>query len=114
MKYYMIISTPYGDRFKVDLMTGYFVSRWTLGGKESKFSNTANWKFKAFTHVKRNDRISLEWIQAHPSVVDIINWTWKNGNPQWTVMDIDHGTTREWGNTKYHGVCSVQVITEED
>lgn len=28
----------------------------------------------------------------------------KNGNPKYTLVDVDHGTERIVGNTKYHGV----------
>ncbi len=24
--------------------------------------------------------------------------SYKNGKPKWTVLDVDHGTVRQWGN----------------
>lgn len=112
MKMYLMIYTPYGDRYKVDLMTGDFVSVWALGRSEVNYSADGRWKFKAFSHVKKNDWITLERIQKNPSVVDIIKWRWKNGNPQWTVSDVDCGTHRKWGSTKFHGVCDVRIVKE--
>jgi hypothetical protein len=37
------------------------------------------------------------------------NLLFKNGNPRYTVVDVDHGTQRCWGNTMYHGVRSITV-----
>jgi hypothetical protein len=38
---------------------------------------------------------------------------YKNGNPRWTMRDLDHGTTRTWGNTKYHGIKSIVVLPDD-
>lgn len=32
---------------------------------------------------------------------------YKNGSPRWTLSDLDHGTRRIHGNTKYHGIKSI-------
>jgi hypothetical protein len=33
----------------------------------------------------------------------ITDWTYKNGKPRFTGIDVDHGTTRAWGD----GIVSV-------
>lgn len=64
------------------------------------------WKFLGIQHVKRRDFIPF-WALKKWSAEDFetFQWCYKNGNPQWTVRDLDHGTTREWGNNKYHGIA---------
>lgn len=32
---------------------------------------------------------------------------YKNGSPRWTLSDLDHGTRRIHGNTKYHGIKTI-------
>lgn len=90
------ILTPYGNHYKVD-SNGNIIRTDIKGFKPSK-----QWKFMGLSHVKRPDFIPLSSLT--PKFFDGFNTCWKNGNPQWTVRDWDHGTIREWGNTKYHGV----------
>ena len=63
------------------------------------------WKFLGITHVKKNWFIPfnrlLDFLDSKPDIL------WKNGNPQWTVVDLDHGTTRMWGNTRYRGITAI-------
>jgi len=33
------------------------------------------------------------------------SFRFKNGNPKYTIVDLDHGTKRIHGNTKYHGIA---------
>jgi hypothetical protein len=39
-----------------------------------------------------------DWDDARLSSID---WTYKNGKPRYTLRDLDHGTTREWGEMVY-------------
>lgn len=89
------ILTPYGDHYKID-ENGNIIRMDIEGFKASE-----QWKFLGLSHVKRNDFIPFERIT--PEFLETFKLCWKNGNPQWTVRDLDHGTTREWGNEKYHG-----------
>jgi hypothetical protein len=89
------ILTPYGMHYKAD-KNGNII-RMDIEG----FEASANWKFLGLSHVKRNDFIPFELIT--PEFLKTFEPCWKNGNPQWTVRDLDYGTVREWGNTKYHG-----------
>lgn len=102
---YMYIYTPYGNKYVVDLETGNITHfRWS---ESPVFSG--GWKFKGIQHVKKSEFISLETIKNNPKILDEINLTYKNGNPQYTVRDVDHGTVREWGNTKHHGISSISL-----
>ena len=35
---------------------------------------------------------------------------YKNGNPRYTIVDIDHGTTRVHGNSIVHGIKRIDTI----
>jgi len=90
------ILTPYGDHYKIDENAN--IIRTDIEG----FKPSERWKFLGLTHVKRNDFIPFNVIT--PKFLETFNPCWKNGNPQWTVVDLDCGTTRSWGNTKVHGI----------
>jgi len=63
------------------------------------------WKFLGIEHVKRNQFIPIETLKTWTAEqFESFDWCYKNGNPQWTVRDLDHGSTRTWGNTKHHGI----------
>jgi hypothetical protein len=90
------ILTPYGDHYKVD--NDGNIIRTDISG----FKPSGDWKCLGLEHVKRNSFIPFDEITKE--FLEDFNPCWKNGNPQWTVRDLDHGTTRSWGNTKYHGI----------
>ncbi len=89
------ISTPYLDYYKVD-------DKGRIINANDGCNGSDDWLFLGISHVKRNDFIPFKhlkkFLESKPNLL------WKNGNPQWTVRDLDHGTTREWGNTQYHGI----------
>lgn len=35
---------------------------------------------------------------------------YKNGHPRYTIVDVDHGTTRVHGNTKVHGIKIIETV----
>lgn len=105
---HLIIITPYGNKYRINsegLITQY---------SNNEFSG--NWKFVNMTSVKSNNYIPFKSI-TEKSINDIRrNLLYKNGNPKWTVTDIDHGTTRVWGNTTVHGIKSIffeEVLNQE-
>ena len=104
----MRIRTPYGDNFVVDLETGNMTH--DKYGQTPHFSG--GWKFRGLCHVKRNQMIRLETIKANPAILDTLNIRYKNGHPQYTVADLDYGTSRVWGNTTVHGVASISIVKE--
>jgi hypothetical protein len=91
----LIIRTPYGRRYKVN----------AKGEFDNGSGFSGQWKMLGLSHVKRNEFIPFQKLTKE--MVNNIRTTWKNGKPQWTVRDLDHGTVREWGNTAVHGVNGI-------
>jgi hypothetical protein len=75
---------------------------------DMKFSGSDTWKMQGLSHVKMNWFIPFKDIT--PELLKTLPLLYKNGNPQFTVRDLDYGTTREWGNTKYHGVKEISFF----
>lgn len=105
----LYIRTKYGDQHHV-LDTGDIVRLDQPGFKPS-----GQWKMLGIKHVRRNEVMTLSQVrraygpsevmpEAKPALL------FKNGNPQWTMVDLDHGTKRVWGNTKYHGIADIRRI----
>ena len=42
-----------------------------------------------------------ELLAMSPNELNLIDWNYKNGKGKWHVMDIDHGTYRQWGKPSY-------------
>lgn len=104
----MYLRTPYQESYVVDLETGNITQ--DRYGIEPHFSG--QWKFLALRHVKRNQSISLGMIVTDPTILNRIEMKYKNGHPQWTVLDLDYGTVRMWGNTNVHGISSIRIDSE--
>lgn len=81
------IKTPRFDYYQVN-EEGYLYKDGT--------EPSGGWKFLGISHVKRNWFIPFselfDFLDSKPDIL------YKNGNPQWTVRDLDHGSTREWGS----------------
>jgi len=96
-------STPYGDHYDVTA-SGNIIRL-----DQPDFEPSGQWKLVGLRHVKRTtefirfERIA-EWLKTKPEL------TFKNGKPQYTVVDYDHGSRRVWGNTQYHGVRGIYAI----
>lgn len=97
------ISTPYGDNYTID-DNGNIIRNDIQG-----FTPSGQWKMLGLSHVKRNEFIPLKEINQ--ALLDTLQLRYKNGNPQYTVRDYDHGTIREWGNTVYHGVKYIYEVS---
>jgi hypothetical protein len=97
----LIITTKYGNVYKIDGERN--IIRTDIKG----FKASGQWKLIGIEHVKQSRFIRADsianWLESKPDML------FKNGNPQWTVRDLDHGTTRVWGNTEYHGIRSIQA-----
>lgn len=93
------ISTPYRDYYTIN--SEGFISK-------EGVNPSGDWKLLGLMPVRCWQlynmiplrSITPEWIKTH----DIC---YVNGNPRYTVVDVDHGTTRLWGNTKAHGIRSI-------
>lgn len=97
------IICPSGDHYKVD--KDFNIIRTDIKG----FKASSQWKFLGIALVTSNrfavkaDNIK-SWLKKKQPLL------YKNGHPRYTVIDLDHGTVRIWGNTVYHGI---QKIWEE-
>jgi hypothetical protein len=96
----MQITTPYGDRYLINQSNGD-ITRTDISG----FKPSGQWRMLGIEHVNRRDFIPLKLLT--PANVKKLTLLYKNGYPQYTVRDWDHGTVRVWGNTHYHGIKSI-------
>jgi hypothetical protein len=101
----LYIRTPYGDRYHVH--ENGDIQRLDQHPEGKPFEASGQWKMRGLQHVQKSIFIPLANLFKGQIPDDT---TYKNGNPQWTVRDFDHGTIREWGNTKYHGVAYIELI----
>jgi hypothetical protein len=92
------IRTPYGKEFEIN-KAGQIIRM------DMEFTPSDDWKFLGISHVKRREFIAF--TQLTPDVIKTLKLRYKNGKPQYTVIDLDHGTRREWGNTTAHGIQSL-------
>lgn len=66
----------------------YLITRY----KTNDFSG--QWMLEGF--IERN-KYNLSWEITPDKALNITDWRFKNGNPRYTVIDYDHGSTRRWG-----------------
>lgn len=107
MKLYL--RTPYGAQYHIH--ENGDIQRLDLYPSDKPFVASGQWKCIGIQHVKKNDFIPLASLLA--SLPDELNGSslrYKNGKPQWTIRDLDHGTVRVWGNTAYHGIAEFRII----
>ncbi len=98
----IILTKPNGDIYHIT--NNAEIIRTDIPG----FKPSGQWLLKGIEHVKRNEFIPFSSITKEK--LENITLLYKNGNPQWTVRDSDHGTTRTWGNTTSHGINSIKVM----
>ena len=96
----LVITTPYGNRYIVHVNGDIQLT-------DMVHTPSGQWKLLGIQHVKRNEFIPLADIPARLNDIDL---RYKNGNPQYTGVDLDHGSRRTWGNTKYHGIKTIYVV----
>ena len=94
----LTFTTPQYKSYKVRIPDGALVQ------KNRDWSG--NWLLLGIRHT-RNTRTFIplaqlvEMLEAGQSPELTFRTT---GNPQWTVVDLDYGTRRMWGNARYHGI----------
>lgn len=98
----LMIVTPNNDRYTVTLK-GEIIRM-----DQPDFKPSGQWLFLGLEHVKRREFIPASAIT--PELLRELDLAYKNGNPQYTVRDFDHGSVRVWGNTQYHGVKSLYCL----
>jgi hypothetical protein len=108
MKLYL--RTPHGDQYHIH--ENGDIQRLDQHPSDQPWLNASGqWKLLGVQHVKRNEFIPLaSLLTALPDELNGSSLRYKNGKPQWTVRDLDHGTTRVWGNTTYHGIAELRRI----
>ena len=107
MKLYL--RTKYGDQYHIH--ENGDIQRLDLFPSHKPFMASGKWKLIGIQHVKNKFFVPLaELFKGIPSDVNGSSLFYKNGHPQWTVRDLDHGTIRVWGNTKYHGIADIRRI----
>lgn len=85
------ISTPYGKDYTID--------------QAGRINGYSQWIMQGIRHVKATTRFVPLAKLFEPGFIDTLELRYRtSGNPQWTVQDLDHGTRRIWGNTRYHGI----------
>lgn len=108
MRKYYIIHTPYGDDYIVNEKGQITQYRYTEKENNS-FAN--DWKILGIHHTKRNTFINWDTVMKLIDKEEAPEWLYKTTqNPQYTIVDLDHETTREWGNTKSHGIKYIQKL----
>lgn len=74
---------------------------------DQAFQPTMQWRLLGLQHVQRREFIDVSKLLAGEFPEQL---TYKNGNPQWTVRDWDHGAPRTWGDTKHHGIKTIVQV----
>ena len=86
----LIITTFHGHRYKIH--PNSFIER-----TDMKFVPSDSWRLLGITHVNHSRRVisfsNIEkWLTTQPAL------RFKNGDPVWAVLDLDHNTIRQWGD----------------
>jgi len=102
------IYTPYGDIYELS-KNGYVI----------KYSNGLDLTNASIQDLKSWQIIGIEEVLPFNNLgrlipiseaVNISCFKFKNGNPKYAIIDIDHGTRRIHGNIKYHGVRGISKV----
>ena len=99
----LCLRTPYGSQYHI------YENGNIKRLDQPSFVPSGDWKMLGIEHVRRSCFIPLADLFEHIPA----NLLYKNGKPQWTVRDLDHGSQRSWGNTRAHGVYLLCVIEVE-
>ena len=101
MKKYRI-NTPYGTHYEIDddgCFLKYDINEWKHPHE--------TWKCTGCAELIAFGNFSFHSLPEFISMIESGHkFTFKNGKPRYTLTDLDHGTRRIHGNTKYHGIQS--------
>lgn len=105
MKKYQVV-TPYGTRYVID-EDGCF-----LEYNNNTWMHPHNsWKCTGVAEILPFNKLRYYSLAQF---IDMINnkkdFTFKNGNPRFTLTDNDHGSFRVHGNTKVHGIAYAEEV----
>ena len=101
-KIHYIINTPYGDKY--ELSKAGYVLRYSNGldKTRSSLAELKTWQILGLRELLPFG--NLGHLIPLSDAVKLENFAFKNGKPKYTIQDLDHGTVRIVGNTKWHGV----------
>jgi hypothetical protein len=101
------IATPYGNRYLVH-------PNGDIQRTDQSHTPSGEWKLQGIIPVRRRSlRGMIPLAQITPELLKDMPLTYGNGKPIYTGVDRDHGTTRVWGNTRYHGIRSMRFVHEQ-
>ena len=107
--YYRII-TNYNKWYETD-NRGYVIKHSNgLDKSASNLDNLLDWQIVGIRKVDNFGH--LGWLIRLDEAVKLSEeeLLHGNGNPKYTIEDLDHGTTRIHGNHKVHGIRSIKII----
>jgi hypothetical protein len=102
------IRTKYGSWYETD-NRGYVIKCDNgLDKSQAKLHDLMTWQITGIREIRAFGNLGHLIRLDEASHLD--NFKFKNGNPRYTIEDIDHGTKRIHGNWKCHGCISVEKI----
>ncbi len=107
MRHYRI-TTPYNSWYRINEKGNVYEASNGLK-KDPQKGNGHQWDIIGATSTHPFARLQVIPIKtlADMSSRELL---YKNGNPRYTIVDIDHGTTRVHGNSKVHGIKRIDII----
>jgi hypothetical protein len=99
------VITKYGTRYTIDedgCFLKYNENKWEHPHDSWKCTGIA--KLRPFGNMTQLSLKTFFEMAANKQT-----FTFKNGNPRYTLTDLDHGTHRIHGNTKCHGISSAWI-----
>src|SRR5436190_921639 len=99
-----VLTTPYGNRYLIH--ENGDIERTDI----PSFQPSGSWKMLALVSAVPNRREFIAFSRLSDFLNTAPELRFKNGKPRYTVRDLDHGTTREWGNTAVHGVAHIREL----
>lgn len=103
----LYLRTPYGNEYHIHANGDIQRLDQYPADKPFKDKSSSKWKLLGIEHVKHNEFIPLKDLLSGAIPKALL---YKNGNPQFTVRDLDCGSRRVWGNTKYHGIKVLRAV----
>jgi hypothetical protein len=68
-----------------------------IGRPQINLAPSGNWKALALIRYHGFGIAETIPFAKWPERIAELNWRYKNGKPRYHMRDLDHGTTREWG-----------------
>lgn len=101
------LRTKYGDTY-------YIHTDGAIERADGACKPSGQWLFTALVDANTGRTVATlagleNWYRTNTNP-DRDAMLYKNGNPRYTVRDLDHGTARVWGNTKWHGIADLRPL----